>query len=62
VALARIAARDGGQSEATPAVADAMAADAAPWPDAIDIDTTASLPDTIDRAVLAWSGDTAPVR
>lgn len=39
VAAARVAARTGGPSDADPAIAAALAARAAPWPDAIEIDT-----------------------
>lgn len=40
VAAARIATRRGGNSDATPAIADALAASADPWPEAVPLDTT----------------------
>ncbi|WP_024805696.1 AAA family ATPase [Nocardia sp. BMG51109] len=54
VTAERIAARSGGESEATPAIATAMAADRAPWPEADILDTTEPLPDTVRTAVRAW--------
>ncbi|WP_280368640.1 AAA family ATPase [Nocardia wallacei] len=54
VTTARITARHGGESEATPAIAAAMAADQAPWPTAVGLDTTAPLPDTVRAAVCVW--------
>ncbi|WP_286013476.1 MULTISPECIES: bifunctional aminoglycoside phosphotransferase/ATP-binding protein [Nocardia] len=55
VTAARIAARTGGASEATPAVASAMAQHDCPWPEAVALDTTAPLPDTVARAAHAWA-------
>ncbi len=54
VATARITARHGGESEATPAIAAAMAADQAYWPAAVSLDTTRPLPDSIRAALCVW--------
>ncbi|RDI68262.1 bifunctional aminoglycoside phosphotransferase/ATP-binding protein [Nocardia pseudobrasiliensis] len=51
----RIAARTDSESDATPAIAAAMAADIAPWPRATVLDTTEPLPATVDHALRAWS-------
>lgn len=42
-------------SEATPAIATAMADRASPWPQATTIDTTAPLPNSLALALRAWS-------
>jgi aminoglycoside phosphotransferase family enzyme/predicted kinase len=62
VAVGRILSRTGSESEATPAIAAAMAAERGPWPGAVVLDTTAALPDTLSRALAAWHGTaTVPV-
>ncbi|RDI55288.1 bifunctional aminoglycoside phosphotransferase/ATP-binding protein [Nocardia mexicana] len=55
VASARIVARSGSESEASPAIAAAMAADQAPWPTAVTLDTTRPLEDTVRTAVHTWN-------
>ncbi|MBB5916709.1 hypothetical protein BJY24_005621 [Nocardia transvalensis] len=62
VTSSRIAARSGGESEATPAIASAMAADRAPWDSALPLDTTQPLTETIHTAMRAWqrSSDHTP--
>lgn len=66
VAAERFATRTGGSSEATPAIAAAMARTVDPWPAAVELDTTAPLPGTVDPAVRAALGPSAwghnPVR
>ncbi|GAB4585653.1 bifunctional aminoglycoside phosphotransferase/ATP-binding protein [Nocardia sp. IFM 10818] len=54
VAAARIGKRPHGDSEATPAIADAMAADAAPWPEASTLDTDRPISETIAQALQLW--------
>lgn len=54
VARARISARTGSESEATPAIADAMAQDRAPWPGALVLDTTAPLERTAATALRRY--------
>ncbi|WP_051026964.1 bifunctional aminoglycoside phosphotransferase/ATP-binding protein [Nocardia higoensis] len=56
----RIRTRTGGYSEATPAIADALAAQAAPWPEATAVDTAQPLDDSLSLARRAW--DEAPRR
>ncbi|MDA0632072.1 AAA family ATPase [Nonomuraea sp. MCN248] len=58
----RLAGRRGGISDAGPAVAAALAATAAPWPDAIEIDTGASPAQSLERALRAIHGPEAPWR
>jgi aminoglycoside phosphotransferase family enzyme/predicted kinase len=53
VIAGRLAVRDGGISDADQAIASAMAAKAAPWPDAIEIDTDAPLDHVLKRALTA---------
>ncbi|WP_019926115.1 AAA family ATPase [Nocardia sp. BMG111209] len=53
-AAARIEARRHSESDATAAIAAAMAAEAEPWPEALPLDTTAALPDTTAAALRAW--------
>jgi uncharacterized protein len=50
VTAARLAARTGGLSDATPEVAARMAETFAPWPEAIDIDTAGPVPDAVEAA------------
>jgi aminoglycoside phosphotransferase family enzyme/predicted kinase len=52
---ARIAARTSGESEATPEIAAAMGECADSWPDAVVLDTTAALAETIEAALHAWA-------
>ena len=54
IAHARIAARTGSASEATPAISDAMAEDHAAWPTAVVLDTAASLENTTAAALRAY--------
>ncbi|GAA2287416.1 hypothetical protein GCM10010149_37240 [Nonomuraea roseoviolacea subsp. roseoviolacea] len=49
----RLAHREGGMSDADEAIAAAMTAKAAPWPDAVEIDTSASPTQALDRALAA---------
>lgn len=51
VAAARIRARTGGLSEATPAIARAMAGAADPWSTATELDTEQPLAETVATAV-----------
>ncbi|WP_328821051.1 bifunctional aminoglycoside phosphotransferase/ATP-binding protein [Nocardia sp. CY41] len=60
VAAERIAARPKSDSEATPAIAAALAATAAPWPEAITLDTTQPIEASIATALRAWRGAVAP--
>ena len=53
VAAARVAARTGGISDADAAIAAAMAAREAPWPEAIEIDTTVPPEQALARALAA---------
>ncbi|MEV6325312.1 AAA family ATPase [Nocardia sp. NPDC051787] len=53
-AAERIGTRPHGDSEATPAIADALAATAAPWPEATVIDTAGPIDDSVAAAVCAW--------
>lgn len=50
LADARLLSRVGGPSDATPVVRRWMAERASPWPEALDLDTTGSLEDTLARA------------
>ncbi|MGQ4615975.1 AAA family ATPase [Nocardia sp. R7R-8] len=54
VAAERIETRPAGDSDATPAIADALAAAAAPWPEAVAIDTTRPIEESIVAALHAW--------
>lgn len=57
VAAARIAARNGADpSDADPAIATAMAADADPWPEAIEITTATTPAQTVAAALAAVAG------
>ncbi|QIS03676.1 AAA family ATPase [Nocardia brasiliensis] len=61
VASRRISRRAAGDSEATPHIAAAMSVTAAPWPEAIALDTELPLADTIDSAYRVWQSATTPV-
>ncbi|WP_231390275.1 AAA family ATPase [Nocardia sp. CNY236] len=50
----RIGTRPHGDSEATPAIADALAATASPWPEATVIDTTHPVDESVAAAKRAW--------
>ncbi|MFI7041627.1 hypothetical protein ACIBI0_33520 [Microbispora rosea] len=56
----RLARRTGGISDADQAIATAMTATMAPWPEATEIDTDAPHEQTLDRAMTAihahWAG------
>jgi hypothetical protein len=54
VARGRILARVGGPSDATPEVAEAMAATADPWPDAVAVPTGSGAAVALDAASTAW--------
>ncbi|MEU3013848.1 bifunctional aminoglycoside phosphotransferase/ATP-binding protein [Nocardia asteroides] len=51
----RIRARQGGDSDATADIADAMAASDTDWVDAVVVDTSLTLGDSIDVAFAAWA-------
>ncbi|MFG3437000.1 AAA family ATPase [Nonomuraea sp. NPDC047897] len=53
VGMERLARRAGGVSDADQAIAAAMAAGTAPWPDAIEIDTSAGQDQALERALRA---------
>ncbi|MFD6355047.1 bifunctional aminoglycoside phosphotransferase/ATP-binding protein [Nocardia tengchongensis] len=55
MAAARIESRPAGDSDATGAIASALAAVAAPWPAATPLDTTAPIEATVARAEQAWN-------
>ena len=57
----RIEGRHGHESDATTAIADAMAVTAAPWPDAVTVDTSTALADSVATALHAWRTRTPPV-
>ncbi|MFC3961558.1 bifunctional aminoglycoside phosphotransferase/ATP-binding protein [Nocardia jiangsuensis] len=52
----RIRARTGGFSEATPAIAAALAADETPWPDAVPVDTAGPIQASLTLARRAFAG------
>lgn len=54
LAAERIGARPQGDSEATPAIADSLAAAASPWPEATVLDTTRPIDDSVATALRAW--------
>ncbi|MGV9817199.1 bifunctional aminoglycoside phosphotransferase/ATP-binding protein [Nocardia xishanensis] len=54
LAAGRIRERPRGDSEATPAIAEAMVATATPWNDATDLDTANPIDDTVAVAYRAW--------
>lgn len=56
----RILARVGGPSDATPAVAEAMAREADPWPGAVDVSTEGGPAAALRRAALVWATGVAP--
>lgn len=60
IAAERLRARPRGDSDATPAIADALAAEAAPWPEAIELDTTRAIEESVAEALNAWRGATFP--
>ncbi|GAA3507626.1 hypothetical protein FHR32_007402 [Streptosporangium album] len=64
VAAERLARRTGAISDADQAIATAMAAMAAPWPDAIEIDTSPTTEQAVERALtaIALSPATVPWR
>ncbi|WP_225728994.1 MULTISPECIES: AAA family ATPase [unclassified Nocardia] len=62
VANHRLRDRAAGDSDATPAIAAAMAAEAADWPGATVIDTGRPLPDTLTDALREWYADPAKTR
>jgi uncharacterized protein len=53
----RIRDRVGSASDATPAIATAMAVRADPWPDAVPIPTTSSVAESLEAAAAAWNGE-----
>lgn len=53
VAAARLLARKGGPSDADPAIAEAMAAEAAPWPGAVAVDTFEPVEVCVEEALRA---------
>ncbi|MEV6252568.1 AAA family ATPase [Nocardia sp. NPDC051929] len=61
LAAERIGARPQSDSEATPAIADALAAAAAPWPEAIELDTAQPIERSIMTALKVWNDVTDPV-
>ncbi|MCX6462033.1 MAG: hypothetical protein NTW05_00340, partial [Pseudonocardiales bacterium] len=52
--------RVGGPSDATPAVAEAMAREADPWPDAVDVTTAGGPAAALERAARVWATGAAP--
>lgn len=60
LAAERIGARAKGSSDATPAIAAALAAVAAPWPEAIVLDTTQPIEASIATALPAWRDAAVP--
>ncbi|KZM74711.1 AAA family ATPase [Nocardia terpenica] len=58
IAAERIAARTGSNSEATAAIAAAMAETTPPWPTATVVDTTTSAEATLTQALRAWNSPT----
>ena len=59
LAASRIEERAKGDSDATPQIARAMAATmSADWPNGIDIDTTATIDESVEAAVTAWNAIT----
>ncbi len=61
VTAERLAARTGGVSDADQAIATALAAKAAPWPEAIEIDTGAAPQQALERALAAINARWATV-
>jgi uncharacterized protein len=57
VAAQRIHTRAATPSDATAAIAAAMAAAADPWPDATGVDTTAAIDDCVAHAVTTWRAE-----
>ncbi|MGY2124239.1 bifunctional aminoglycoside phosphotransferase/ATP-binding protein [Nocardia gipuzkoensis] len=60
VAAERIGARPQGDSDATPAIAAALAAAATPWPEALVLDTAQPIEGSIGTALDAWRGAVVP--
>ncbi|MGY2059749.1 bifunctional aminoglycoside phosphotransferase/ATP-binding protein [Nocardia gipuzkoensis] len=60
LAAERIGARPKGDSDATPAIAAALAATATPWPEAIVLDTEGPIESSISAASDAWRGTVVP--
>ncbi|MEV0466760.1 AAA family ATPase [Nocardia tengchongensis] len=60
VAAARIESRPAGDSDATGAIASALATIARPWPAAIPLDTTAPFDATLARATQVWNDAERP--
>ncbi|APE34876.1 hypothetical protein BOX37_13995 [Nocardia mangyaensis] len=56
----RIGDRRGSESDATAEIADAMADFEIEWPDAVTVDTSAPLAESVVAAYNAWHGDSAP--
>jgi aminoglycoside phosphotransferase family enzyme/predicted kinase len=52
----RITSRVGSASDATPVIADAMAVEADPWPEAVSIPTSHSIPESLELAASVWRG------
>jgi predicted kinase len=61
VAHGRLATRQRTASDATAAIATALAADADPWPEARIVPTTGSVAHSVDRAVAVWAAATRDV-
>jgi predicted kinase len=59
VARHRLATRERTASDATAAIATALAADADPWPEARIVLTTGTVADSVDRAVTVWEAAAA---
>ncbi|UGT67825.1 AAA family ATPase [Nocardia gipuzkoensis] len=60
LAAERISARPQGDSDATPAIAAALAATVTPWPEAIVLDTAQPIEGSIGTALDAWRGAVVP--
>ncbi|APA98387.1 uncharacterized protein NS506_04339 [Nocardia seriolae] len=56
LAASRILGRPHGDSEATPAIADALAATVTDWPDAVQLDTAGPVEATVAAALRIWNG------
>lgn len=60
IAAERLRTRPRRDSDATPAIADALAAEAAPWPEAVELDTTRAIEESVAEALHVWRGATFP--
>ncbi|WP_201298097.1 bifunctional aminoglycoside phosphotransferase/ATP-binding protein [Nocardia sp. CY41] len=60
IAAERLRTRPRGHSDATPAIADALATEAAPWPEAVELDTTRVIEESVAEALNAWRDATYP--